>query len=194
MRVLQVESDLNAAGAVERLIKAAGSSCDTAPSGRLGLELAMFESYDLVLVAFALSDMTGADLLSKLDAAGVGAPVLVRMRQRVVAEAYADIVQRFVAGGLPKSAPSSEAPGSADVYNRESVRHKILKAGQILYRNSTCVMDCTILNISATGACIQPADAFVEFGTFTLKIAHGPSRRCEVRWRSGGKLGVRFIQ
>lgn len=193
MRVLQVESDLDAAGAVERLIKAAGSSCDTAPSGRLGLELAMFESYDLILVAFALSDMTGADLLSKLDAAGVGAPVLVRMRQRVVAEVYADIVQRFVAGGLPKSAPA-QAPDTAAVYNRESVRHKILKAGQILYRNSTCVMDCTILNISATGACIQPADAFEEFGTFTLKIAHGPSRRCEVRWRSGGKLGVRFIQ
>lgn len=193
MRVLQVESDLDAAGAVERLIRAAGSSCDTAPSGRLGLELAMFESYDLVLVAFALSDMTGADLLAKLDAAGVGAPVLVRMRQRVVAEVYADIVQRFVAGGLPKSAPS-EAPETASAFNRESVRHKILKAGQIVYRNSTCVMDCTILNISATGACIQPADAFAEFGTFTLKIAHGPSRRCEVRWRSGGKLGVRFIQ
>lgn len=193
MRVLQLENDLNAAGAVERLIKAAGSSCDTAPSGRLGLELAMFESYDLILVAYALPDMSGAEALTRLDAAGVGAPVLVRMRQRVVAEAYADIVQRLVASGLPaRERPKANAPAPA--FDRESVRHKILKAGQIIYRNSTCVMDCTILNISATGACVQPADTFEGYGTFTLKIAHGPSRRCEVRWRSGGKLGVRFIQ
>ncbi|HSO41560.1 MAG TPA: response regulator [Rhodospirillales bacterium] len=193
MRVLQVENDLDAAGAVERLIKAAGSACDTAPSGRLGLELAMFETYDLILVAFVLPDMTGADVIARLDAAGIGAPVLVRMRQRALAEAYADIIQRFVAGGLPER-EVPKAPEQTSAYNRESVRHKILKAGQIVYRNSCCIMDCTILNISATGACIQPADAFEERGNFILKIAHGPSRRCEVRWRSGGKLGVRFIQ
>jgi CheY-like chemotaxis protein len=193
MRVLQVESDLDAAEAVERLIKAAGSSCDTAPTGRLALELAMFEHYDLILLAFALPDMSGADVIARLDTAGIGAPILVRMRQRSVAEAYADLVQRFVGGGpqmreLPK--PAEDKP----IYNRDSVRHKILKAGQIVYRNAICMMDCTILNISATGACIQPADAFDEPGNFILKIAHGPSRRCEVRWRSGGKLGVRFIQ
>jgi CheY-like chemotaxis protein len=193
MRVLQIERDLDAAGAVERLVKAAGSACDTAPSGRLGLELALFESYDLILVAFALPDMTGADVLARLDAAGIGAPVLVRMRQRAVAEVYADIVQRFVASGLPVRQAATAAEEN-QAYNRESVRHKILKAGQILYRNSSCVMDCTILNISATGACIQPAEPFAEPGLFILKIAHGPTRRCEVRWRSGGKLGVRFIQ
>ncbi len=192
MRVLQVESDLDAAGAVERLIKAAGSACDTAPTGRLGLELAMFEHYDLVLLAFALPDMSGADVIARLDADGIGAPVLVRMRQRAVAEAYADIVQRFV-GGRPAGAAPKPAEGKT-AQDRASVRHKILKAGQIVYRNASCVMDCTILNISATGACIQPADAFDEPGNFVLKIAHGPSRRCEVRWRSGGKLGVRFIQ
>ena len=192
MRVLQVESDLDAAGAVERLMKAAGSTCDTAPTGRLALELAMFENYDLILLAFALHDMSGADVIAELDAAGIGAPVLVRMRQRTVAEAYADIVQRFVG-----SQPVREAPEPAEektARDRASVRHKILKAGQIVYRNASCVMDCIILNISATGACIQPADAFDEPGNFVLKIAHGPTRRCEVRWRSGGKLGVRFIQ
>lgn len=193
MRVLQVENDLDAAGAVERLIKAAGSSCETAPTGRLGLELAMFEAYDLILLAFALPDMSGDEVLVRLDAAGIGAPVLVRMRQRATAETYADIVQRFVAGGQALrqlTQPTEEKSAQ----NRDSVRHKILKAGQIVYRNSSCVMDCTILNISATGACIQPADTFDEPSNFILKIAHGPSRRCEVRWRSGGKLGVRFIQ
>lgn len=193
MRVLQVESDLDAAGAVDRLIKAAGSACDTAPTGRLGLELAMFEHYDLILLAFTLPDMTGAEVIARLHSASIGAPILVRMRQRATAETYADLVQRFVGGGpqmreLPK--PDEDKP----IFNRNSVRHKILKAGQIVYRNASCVMDCTILNISATGACIQPADAFDGPSNFTLKIAHGPTRRCEVRWRSGGKLGVRFIQ
>jgi hypothetical protein len=114
------------------------------------------------------------------------------MRQRSLSEAYAELVQRFVAGGPPMPERRPEADG-APVHNRDSVRHKILKAGQIVYRNASCVMDCTILNISATGACIQPADAFDEPGKFTLKIAHGPTRRCEVRWRSGGKLGVDLI-
>jgi CheY-like chemotaxis protein len=193
MRVLQVESDLDAAGAVDRLIKAAGSSCATAPTGRLALELALFEHYDLILLAFSLPDMSGAEVIDRLHGAGIGAPILVRMRQRSLSEAYADLVQRFVAGGPPMPERRPEADG-APVHNRDSVRHKILKAGQIVYRNASCVMDCTILNISATGACIQPADAFDEPGKFTLKIAHGPTRRCEVRWRSGGKLGVRFIQ
>lgn len=192
MRILQVESDLDTASAVERLVKAAGSTCDTAPSGRLGLELAMFERYDLILIAFALPDMTGADVIARLDAEGIGTPVLVRMRQRAVGEAYADLVQRFVAQPVLQAPKPLDEDAAAK--NRASVRHKILKAGQIVYRNATCVMDCTILNISATGACIQPADVFDEPANFILKIAHGPSRRCEVRWRSGGKLGVRFIQ
>jgi CheY-like chemotaxis protein len=191
VRILQVESNRDAAMAVERLVTAGGSTCDTAATGMIALERAMFEPFDLILIAFALPDLTGAELLHRLDAAGVNATVIVRLRNQPVAKAYAEILQRIA--GI--SDGQDDAAGQADGgHQRDSVRHKILKAGKIIYRNASCVMDCTILNISASGACIQPADAFDDPEPFTLKINNGPTRRCEVRWRSGGKLGVRFIQ
>ncbi len=193
MRILQVESNKDAASVVERLITAAGATCETVASGRMALERTLVENYDLILSAFALPDQTGAELLANLDAAGIQATVLLRMRNQPVAAAYAEVLQRLARS--THSGDGSAAPAaSANGFERDSVRHTILKAGQIVYRNARCVMDCTILNISASGACIQPADTFQDPGPVTLKINNGPSRRCEIRWNKGGKLGVRFIQ
>lgn len=190
VRILQVESNREAALAVERLVTAGGFACDTVPTGQLALERLVFEDYDLILIAFVLPDVSGADLIARLDAAAIRATVLVRMRNQPVAEAYAEVLMR-IAGA---SDSQDDGPASAEpAFERDSVRHKILKAGQIVYRNAHCVMDCTILNVSASGACIQPADTFDDPGPFTLRISGGPSRRCELRWRKGSKLGVRFI-
>lgn len=190
MRILQVESNRDAATAVERLVAASGSTCDAVATGRLAMERLVFEEYDLILTAFVLPDMTGAELIARLDAAAIRATVLVRMRNQSVAEAYAEVLMRIA--GASDSQDDGRAPAE-QAFERDAVRHKILKAGQIVYRNDRCVMDCTILNISASGACIQPADAFDDPGPLTLKINGGPSRRCELRWRKAGKMGVRFI-
>lgn len=193
MRILQVESNRDAATAVERLLAGGGATCDTVSTGQRALERLAFEDYDLIVSAFALPDQTGADLVARLDATGIRSPVLLRMRNQPVATAYAEVLQR-----LARSSDSDDEGGAsseaANRVERDSVRHKVLKAGQIVYRDARCIMDCTILNISASGACIQPADAFEDPGPIVLRISNGPSRRCEIRWRKGVKLGVRFVQ
>ncbi len=194
MRILQVEGNRDLALAGERLFASAGSSCKTVGSGRECIERARVEDFDMILLAFALPDMTGSDVLVKLDAMGIGAPAIVRMRHQTLNTVYAETVKLIAAAaGRIETRPAKVAEGDGNT-QRDSQRHKLLKAGQIVYRNARCVMDCTIVNVSASGACIQPADTFDDPGPFTLKIAHGPTRRCEVRWRQGGKLGVRFIQ
>ncbi|MBL8659718.1 MAG: response regulator [Rhodospirillales bacterium] len=191
VRVLQVESNRDAATAVERLIAGGGATCDTVSTGQLALERLAFEDYDLILSAFALPDQTGAELVARLDATGIRSPVLLRMRNQPVGTAYAEVLQRLARSCDSDGEASTETAGRTE---RDSVRHKVLKAGQIVYRDARCVMDCTVLNISASGACIQPADAFEDPGPIVLKILNGPVRRCEIRWRKGVKLGVRFVE
>lgn len=191
MRILQVEANRDAALAVERLVTAAGSTCDTVTTAQLALERLVFQDYDLILAAFVLPDCTGGELIARLDSAGVGAGLMMRMRNQPISDAYAEVLQR-IAGA--SDSQYENAGAAANEQQRDSVRHKIIKAGQIIYRNANCVMNCAVLNVSASGACLKPDDAFDDPGPFTLKINNGPSRRCEVRWRRLGKIGVRFIQ
>ena len=192
VRILQVESNKDAAIAVERLVVSGGSTCDTVATGQLAMDRLASEDYALFLSVYTLPDQTGAERVERMDAAGVGAAVIVRMRKQPVAGAFAQCLQRIA--GLSDIHDDDPAEDAEATSKRDSERHRIIKSGQIVYRNAHCVMDCTVLNISASGACILPADVFEETAPFVLKIRNGLTRRCEVRWRRRGKLGVRFIQ
>ena len=51
---------------------------------------------------------------------------------------------------------------------------------------------CLITNISADGARLFTEDVAVP-EQFDLVIAENVSRRCQVMWRLGGEIGVRFL-
>ena len=51
---------------------------------------------------------------------------------------------------------------------------------------------CLITNISADGARLFTEDAVVP-EQFELVIAENLARRCQVVWRLGGEIGVRFL-
>jgi len=51
---------------------------------------------------------------------------------------------------------------------------------------------CLITNISPDGARLFTEDAAVP-EQFDLAIAHNVTRRCQVVWRLGGEIGVRFL-
>ena len=51
---------------------------------------------------------------------------------------------------------------------------------------------CLITNISADGARLFTEDAVVP-EQFELVIAENVARRCQVVWRLGGEIGVRFL-
>lgn len=77
---------------------------------------------------------------------------------------------------------------------RRHPRVKTLKSGQVIYKNSTCVNDCVVLNMSPGGAALKLTDAVDLPETFLLKLEHGPVYRCHVCWRHRDKIGVMFIQ
>ena len=65
-------------------------------------------------------------------------------------------------------------------------------SGTIVYRNSSCVMSCVILNMSVAGAKLRPADILHCPGEFALRVTGERSRDCEVIWRKQDAMGVRF--
>jgi hypothetical protein len=72
-------------------------------------------------------------------------------------------------------------------------RHRALMGARIVFRNGFCSMGCLILNISEDGALLQPDDIVSCPKTFTLKPRFDPPRECEIVWRRGTQLGVRFL-
>ena len=78
--------------------------------------------------------------------------------------------------------------------SRRSERHMTLRTGRISVVDEPTQIDCAILNISLSGACILvPASAAIsEF--FELVIdCEDAIRNCRRIWREGAKVGVAFV-
>jgi hypothetical protein len=77
--------------------------------------------------------------------------------------------------------------------NRRVRRHRSLIGAQIIFRNGFCSMGAQILNTSDSGALLKPADITVCPAKFALKPRFESPRDCEVMWRKGETLGVRYV-
>lgn len=77
MRVLLVEHDLVTAQGIELMLKSEGYVCDITDMGEDGLEIAKLYDYDVIVLDPKLPDMDGYDVLRRLRAARVRAPVLI---------------------------------------------------------------------------------------------------------------------
>src|ERR1700730_3302755 len=76
---------------------------------------------------------------------------------------------------------------------RRSQRRQVLKSAVIIFRGGHCAVGCHILDTSDTGARLRPKDITLCPAEFVLKPLVGPSRDCEVIWRKGTTLGVRYL-
>ena len=76
---------------------------------------------------------------------------------------------------------------------RTASRHRTLKAGTIVFNNSSSVYSCTVRNVSKTGACLLMAGALSVPAQFDLMMDN-ERVPCTVRWRRTDRLGVRFGQ
>lgn len=72
--------------------------------------------------------------------------------------------------------------------NRTAARHRVLKGARIEFGSS--VFDCTIRNISDTGAALDLSPVGIP-AEFTL-VAEGIRRQCKVVWRKEKRIGVTF--
>ncbi|MBH5401064.1 PilZ domain-containing protein [Bradyrhizobium sp. CNPSo 4010] len=74
---------------------------------------------------------------------------------------------------------------------RDKARHRVLKAGTIEFGGGA--IDCTVRNLSATGAALDVTSPVGIPDHFTLFVqADGTHRRCTVVWRKEKRIGVRF--
>jgi hypothetical protein len=83
------------------------------------------------------------------------------------------------------------APGEPE--RRSARRRRALKNALIVFNNGHCSMGCQILDMSDTGAKLVPADIFLCPSEFVLRPQIGEPRHCEVAWRKGTKIGVRYL-
>jgi two-component system OmpR family response regulator/two-component system copper resistance phosphate regulon response regulator CusR len=77
MDVLIVEDDAVLGKALRRGLEETGHTCNWAKSGRRGLELAVGQKCDAIVLDLLLPDLSGLDLLRQLRAQGIQTPVLI---------------------------------------------------------------------------------------------------------------------
>ena len=76
---------------------------------------------------------------------------------------------------------------------RSARRRRVLLSGKIAYSDGAFSYDCTIRDLSASGARLGIPGATVlpkEF--FLLNLREGTAYACEVIWRNAAHTGVRF--
>ncbi len=75
--------------------------------------------------------------------------------------------------------------------HRIAARHRVLKAGTIEFGGGA--IDCTVRNISATGAALDVTSPLGIPAQFTL-VTEGNHLPCRVVWRKEKRIGVTFDQ
>ena len=84
MRVLVIEDDLQIALFVTTGLKQAGFAVDRAADGDEGLQLAVTEPYDTVVVDVMLPKLDGLSLIEEMRRRKVNTPVLILSAKRTV--------------------------------------------------------------------------------------------------------------
>jgi hypothetical protein len=76
---------------------------------------------------------------------------------------------------------------------RISPRQRVLKSGKIVFAGGSFSIDCTIRNVSDTGARLQVPTTVAIPDKFTLVDGQsGKRREVKVVWRKGDLIGVHF--
>jgi PAS domain-containing protein len=76
---------------------------------------------------------------------------------------------------------------------RQTRRTRTLRAGKILLNNKSSVIDCTVRNLSADGACLQVANVTgIPRSFFLLIDGETASLACDFIWQSQDRVGVSF--
>jgi len=86
----------------------------------------------------------------------------------------------------------NEPVTSAD--NRRAPRMRTLKGARVVLPNNTSTFECTVRNLSDTGALLQMISTLGIPNRFSLLMDDGRSSECEVAWRTDTRIGVRFAK
>jgi len=215
MRVLLVEDDAQAAQSIEMMLAALGHNCDAVACGETGVKLASQEKYDIILLDVMLPEMDGYEVFQRLKAANVEAPVLLQSglveRDKAIEglslgvhdylikpygklelAARIEAALERASGKVPNKVNGQKLPFEDELDGGDDAED-VRQTAEIIFQDVDKVMSCTILNLTAKGAALQPADAANCPKRFTLRIPGDPLHHCEVCWRYRQRLGVKFL-
>lgn len=91
MRILIVEDEIEIANPVRRFLQRNAFAVDYAPDGKAGLDLALANSYDCILLDLNLPQMDGLEVANKLRKSHIQTPILMltaRTRQDQIWEGF----------------------------------------------------------------------------------------------------------
>ncbi len=132
-------------------------------------------------VGFAFGELLVLEQISQLPAESI---------LRVLKSIPEPLLQRALASRNAAVPPVPELPGE----RRAFPRRKVLRGGQLICAGGSTVLEVQVRDISEGGCRIWSRNPSGVPDHFTIRIVgvYG-ERPCEVRWRSGEELGVRFL-
>lgn len=74
--------------------------------------------------------------------------------------------------------------------NRTTQRHRTLKGARIVFNNGFSTIECTVRNMSETGALLKVSSVVGVPDTFELVMGDGQKFACVVARRTATELGV----
>ena len=77
--------------------------------------------------------------------------------------------------------------------NRIAPRHRTLKGGKIVINDGFSTFDCTIRNLSESGAKLIVSSPLGIPQRFELALHDGRKFACEMAWHTETEIGVRFL-
>ncbi|MEZ5842633.1 MAG: PilZ domain-containing protein [Hyphomicrobiaceae bacterium] len=97
-----------------------------------------------------------------------------------------------VSRGSGMAAVALKAEASGD--ERKGARRRTLKAGQITFNGRHCSLPCAVRDVTEGGAKLTVEGTMAAPDTFELHVElDGTWVDCEVAWRRGNTIGVRFV-
>jgi len=76
--------------------------------------------------------------------------------------------------------------------HRAAQRRTTLKGGQIVFNAGRSTIDCTVRNLSRSGAKLLVVSVIGVPDTFDLVLPNTHKQPCRVAWRKGKEIGVEF--
>ena len=112
------------------------------------------------------------------------------LTEQAIATARQHAGQQSMAAGPEGDSGAQQAVATME-QKRAALRQRVLKAGTIEFSGGT--IDCTVRNVSETGAALEVASPVGIPAEFNLLISGSRSRRrCQVMWRTESRIGVAF--
>lgn len=139
------------------------------------------DGVELILIDPDLPDEVATELLQKVWTARLATPIAIGHTDPTKSK------------GSTTDQPNAEDQDRRNDNRRDTERCRTLKTGQLIYNNLSCVLDCMVLDVTEGGAKVQVADNLDLPKDVRLDIQFGMSRNCEICWRDGDKIGLRFV-